>query len=356
MGGVKINRKLMLALILSLSMTIFLNIVDVYAVTGNQTTSSNNTNINANFTVKEVSNASSRVANLSNTYNITPNYVEIYSNNQIDYQISLPQFTILLTNSVLNVNNNIKTPITLKNVAYPTTPINNFKSGVIYKAEYLSIAQNIKNFITTNGRVPNYINTSLGLMRYEPAVLMYSKIMNFYNINNRLPNYVTMSAWNANRPVYITSDNINNNTVDTARVNDIITELKMLGVPAYAEGIGPSASINVLENNKIPENALVVNIFGGVDAGCISEMTGNWYKSIKGERKVFTLLLSTSSVRITGLNWLQRAHDDNYDPPSFTGIARPDLDLLNNGYDYIEGILPNDIQSMVYFILKETMT
>ena len=57
MGGVKINRKLMLALILSLSMTIFLNIVDVYAVTGNQTTSSNNTNINANFTVKEVSNA-----------------------------------------------------------------------------------------------------------------------------------------------------------------------------------------------------------------------------------------------------------------------------------------------------------
>jgi hypothetical protein len=130
----------------------------------------------------------------------------------------------------------------------------------------------------------------------------------------------------------------------------------MLGVPAYAEGIGPSASINVLENNKIPENALVVNIFGGVDAGCISEMTGNWYKSIKGERKVFTLLLSTSSVRITGLNWLQRAHDDNYDPPSFTGIARPDLDLLNNGYDYIEGILPNDIQSMVYFILKETMT
>lgn len=256
----------------------------------------------------------------------------------------------------MNVNNNIKTPITLKNISLPTAPANNFKSGVIYKAEYLSIAQSINNFITANGRIPNYISTSLGIMRYEPAVLMYSKIMNFYLINNRLPNYVTMSAWNANRPVYITSDNINNNIVDTARVNAIINELQMLGVPAYAAGIGPSANLNVLENNTISQNALVVNIVGGADAGCIAEMTGNWYNSIRGERKVFTLLLSTSSVRITGLSWLTRAHDDNYDPTSFTGLARPDLVLLNNGYDYIEGILPSDIQSMVYYILKETMT
>ena len=355
MEAVKINRKMMLILIISLSMTMSLSIVDDYAVTGNQTTTTNNTNINTNFTVKEISNASSQVTDLSDTYNITPNYVEIYSN-KTDYQITLPQFTVLLTNSVLNVNNNIKTSMTLKNVAYPTAPLNNFKNGIIYKAEYLSIAQSIKNFITTNGRVPNYITTSLGLMRYEPAVLMYSKIMNFYNINNRLPNYVTMSAWNANRPVYITSDNINNNTADTNRINAIINELKQLGVPAYSAGIGPSASLNVLENSKVPQNALIVNIVGGADAGCIAEQTGNWYKSIKGGRKVFTLLLSTASVRITGLNWLPRAHDDNYDPVSFTGIVRPDLMLLNNGYDYIEGISTSDIQSMVYFILKETLT
>ncbi len=334
-------------------MSMSLSIGDVTAVSGNQTNTINNTN--TNFTLKEVANASSRVTNLSETYNIVPNYVEIYSN-QTDHQITLPQYTLLLTSSVLNVNNNIKTPITLKNVSFPTATVNNFKSGVIYKAEYLSIAQNIKNFITTNGRVPNYINTSLGLMRYESAVLLYSKVMSFYDINNRLPNYVSMSAWNANRPVYITSDIIYSNTVDTARVNAIISELKMLGVPAYAAGIGPSASLNVLENKTVPQNALVVDIVGGADAGCIVEQAGNWYNSIKGGRKVFTLLLSTSSVRITGLSWLTRAHDDNFDPTSFTGVARPDLVLQNNGYDFIEVILPNDIQSMVYYILKETMT
>jgi hypothetical protein len=341
------------AVIFSLLMTISLNTVDVFAVTGNQTITTNNTN--PNFTVKEVANASSEVTNLSNTYNIIPNYVEIHSN-QTDHQITQPQFTVLLTNSILKVNNNSKTPTALKNVSYPTAPINNFKSGVISKTEYLSIAQKIKSFITINGRLPNYVNTSLGLMRYEPVNLMLSKIMNFYKTNQRLPNYVTMNAWNAKRPVYIVSDNIISIASDVNRVNAIVHQLKLLGVPAYASGIGPNAHINVLENNKVPQNALVVEIVGGACAATIAEKSGKWYKTIKGERKDFTILLSTSKTRITGLNWLPRAHDDNFSPPSFTGVARPDLILISNGYNYIEGILPSDIQSMVYYILKETMT
>lgn len=48
-------------------MTMSLSIVDDYAVTGNQTTTTNNTNINTNFTVKEISNASSQVTDSSQT-------------------------------------------------------------------------------------------------------------------------------------------------------------------------------------------------------------------------------------------------------------------------------------------------
>ncbi len=350
--AVKINLKMMLALMLSLSMIISFNIVDVFAVTGNQTNITNNT---TSFTIKEVSNASSRVKNLSDTYNITPNYVEIYSN-KTDHQVTLPQFMDILTDSVLNVNNNSKTPITLKNLSNPTAPVNNFKSGIINKTEYLSIAQRIKSFITTNGRLPNYINTSLGLMRYEPAVLMFSKIMSFYGTNGRLPNYVTMNAWNAHRPVYITSDVILNNVSDNNRIKAIVSDLKMLGVPAYSCGVGVNVYSTILENESVPQNAVFVEIVSGACAATINEKGNNWYKSILGARKGFLLLLNTSKVKITGLNWLPRAHDDNFSPPSFTGVARPDLILLNNGCDYIEGISPSDIQSMVYYILKETMT
>lgn len=59
-------------------MSMSLCIGDVTAISGNQTNTINNTN--TNFTIKEVANASSRVTNLSQTYNIIPNYVEIYNN------------------------------------------------------------------------------------------------------------------------------------------------------------------------------------------------------------------------------------------------------------------------------------
>lgn len=354
MEAVKIRRKLILACLMSLSLILSLSIGEVFAATGNQSNTTTNTSVKANFTIKEICNASSRVNNLSDTYNIVPNYVEIYSN-QTDYQITLPQFIQLLTDGLLKVNAGSKTSVVLKNVSYPSAPVNNFKAGVIYKTEYLDLATKIKSFIATNGRVPNYVTTSLGTMRYEPAVAMFSKIMVYYDLNKRLPNYVTMKAWNTKRPVYIVSDNILGNQSDTNRVNAIVSQLKSLGIPAYACGIGPQCHLTVLGNATVPQNALVVEIAGGADAAAIAEKAGAWYKNLKGDRKVFDLFLSTAT-RITGLDWLPRSWDDNYSPSSFKGVARPDLVLLNNGYDYIEGITPSDVKSMVYFILKETMT
>jgi hypothetical protein len=32
-------------------------------------------------------------------------------------------------------------------------------------------------------------------MRYESAVVMFSKIMTFYNTNQRTPNYVSITPW-----------------------------------------------------------------------------------------------------------------------------------------------------------------
>ena len=52
------------------------------------------------------------------------------------------------------------------------------------------------------------------------------------------------------------------------------------------------------------------------------------YKSIKGIRTVFSVFWPCAA-NITGLEFLPRAHDDNYDPVSFTGLAHPD----QNGYN-----------------------
>ncbi len=150
--------------------------------TSNPTTSST-------VTVKQVAAAASIVKTFIDNNNRLPNYVTI--SNQ---QISVSQFVYELAKATLQVNNGVTTSITIDKVNSSPTPSGNFTTGNILKSEYLSIAQSLISFITTNGRTPNYVNTSLGKMSINSVVYLFSKIMNFDNTNNRLPNYVAMTS------------------------------------------------------------------------------------------------------------------------------------------------------------------
>ena len=153
------------------------------------------------------------------------------------------------------------------------------------------------------------------------------------------------------RQVYITSDNIISKTCDTNRINAIIKGLKAKGISAVNCGVDPNKHISVLKSN-IPSNALVVDIYGGACAGTIYEMGKSYYKAWVGTKKVFSVWLPTAK-NITGLAWLPRAHDDNFDPASFKGLAHPDKYLLKNGYNYIYS---GNLNSIIASIYKEATT
>ena len=152
-----------------------------------------------------------------------------------------------------------------------------------------------------------------------------------------------------NRPVYITSDNINCVSTDNNRINSIVKGLEKMGLYAVNWGLGPNTHNQILENVSIPKDALVVDIYGGVDAGLIKEMGSTWYKSLKGEKSVYSVFWPPSES-IAGLAWLPRAHDDNYDPASFKGLADPAQFLLDNGYQYI---CSDDMNAIITSIFKE---
>jgi len=197
----------------------------------------------------------------------------------------------------------------------------------------------------------------------------YTRTQNFYNTKHRLPNYVSYGTRKVmiaqfqtilatqglkintfySRPIYITSDNINNKATDNVRINNIIAGLKTLGFKAYNMGIGPNTHVKVLQNASVPQNALIVDIYGGADAGTLNEMGQSWYKKIKGTRTVFSVFWPPSKV-ITGLAFLERAHDDNFSPVSFVGLANPDQYLLKNGYNYLYS---KDIGTIVNSIFKQ---
>ena len=241
------------------------------------------------------------------------------------------------------------------------------------------------NLILHTGSVKDLSGNSLSLYKSSFTVSRLSlaqmkdgisRAQNFYYSNNRLPTYVSYCPSKINidtfqrmialqgleinlrseglssligKPVYITSDNIINSTTDNDRINNIVNGLRALEINAYNMGLGPNTHISVLKSGSVPNNALVIDIYGGACAGTLYEMGTSWYKSIRGTREVFTVFWPPAKV-ITGLAFLERAHDDNFSPVSFTGLAHPDEYLVNNGYEYIYS---GDITSIVNAIFYQ---
>jgi hypothetical protein len=347
MEAVKIKRKSTLAVVSILALALLINVTDVSAA-------------NSTFNTTSVVNSADTVRNYIETNNYTvPTTVTV--NNQ---KVTSAQYLYLLTSTVGNINKSSKTPVTLKNVSNPTNPSETIISGTLTLSEYVSIANKITTFVNTNGRLPNYVATSLGQMRCENLIYTYSKILSFYKTNNRMPTTVAVKPWaslytptggsGGLRPVYITSDIISNSAIDNARINSLVSALKSLGVSAFNYGT-PGKLWLLLNDKSVPSNALIVEIAGGADAGSIKEKGGAWYQGLLGDKEDF-IVFTDNAKKITGLAWLERAHDDNYSPASFTGLAHPDEYLLAHGVGYFEGLTTKNIAACAQAIYQAALS
>ncbi|MDI3483900.1 MAG: hypothetical protein PWQ74_487 [Methanobacteriaceae archaeon] len=179
-------------MLLLLSLALVLNISDVSAANGNNSTTLNQqvtsqVNSQITYTPNEINDAATRVKNFCENNNRLPSYVTIKNT-----QVTMPQFLNLLTTDLIQTNQGSKTPIPLKNVGEPSNPTGTTKGGTLTKTEYINIAQTIKNMIDATGKAPDNANSSIGQIKYETLIYTFSKVMNFYKTNGRLPNSVTV--------------------------------------------------------------------------------------------------------------------------------------------------------------------
>ncbi|HTX61195.1 MAG TPA: pseudomurein-binding repeat-containing protein [Methanobacterium sp.] len=155
------------------------------------TSTSNNSNTGTKVTISQVVSAASTVKNYYDKNSRLPNYVTINST-----QISMAKFLYLLTTATksLGSGSSTSTSINVKSVNAPSSASGTYKSGSIAKSAYLTYAQNIINFINSNGRAPNYVTTSLGKISYTKMIYMYTKILTYYKTYSKLPSSVQMTA------------------------------------------------------------------------------------------------------------------------------------------------------------------
>jgi methionine-rich copper-binding protein CopC len=350
-GGGIIKRKLFLSVIMLFSIALILNV--------STSAAANVTSTNPSPKVTSVDPANNSIILKSKTIKI-----------KFNKAIKAGTHSITLKNSAGTV---IKTKKSISGKVLSVIPVKALPTGVKYKL-ILSIGS-VKDL---SGHPNSYFSTCFTVSPITLAQMKdgVARAQKFYNKNYRLPNSVSYGTKKipiaqfkkiiatqglkinqitvnglsaaACRPIYITSDNINSQTIDNERINNIISILKSAGLSAYNMGLGPNTHINVLTSGKVPYNSLVVDIYGGADAGIINEMGTAYYKSIKGARSVFSVFLPPAAD-ITGLAFLPRAHDDNYDPASFTGLAHPDQFLIQNGYNYIySGSVTAIVDAIIY--------
>ena len=107
------------------------------------------------------------------------------------------QFLYLLTTCTSQLNSGITSLIALPSVSVASSPQEQITSGNLDKTEYVDLAIRVKSFIDSNGIAPNYGSTSLGNLRFESLLYLYSRVVAFYGENQNLPNYATMKPWSS---------------------------------------------------------------------------------------------------------------------------------------------------------------
>lgn len=183
MEAVNIKKRLIiLAVLLTLAVTLCISTAAAATTTTSTTT--------VTATPAQLDKASECVQKFIKDNKRLPNYVTISNR-----QVTMPQFLYLLNTGVTNLNSGKTTSVSTKAVNNPTSPSQTVKSGTLTKAEYVKVAGNVKKFVDTNQRLPNYVSTTRGNMRYESLIDTYTRIMVFYGDYKRLPNTVTVNPW-----------------------------------------------------------------------------------------------------------------------------------------------------------------
>jgi hypothetical protein len=114
-------------------------------------------------------------------------------------------------------------------------------------------------------------------------------------------------------------------------------------------GIGPNTHNTKIWAKSMPINAAQLSIFGGSDAGMFYDMCTRSFMRTKSNRILYLAFNSATSKDFRNLSWLERAHDDNYSPSSFKGLANPSDYLLSHGYKYS---FTNNVDTIVNEFIK----
>ena len=135
--------------------------------------------------LKSVSVNSLSMSKINSASKSEKTYIE--TNNELPNNITVSnkpttssQFLQQQISDTLNIHRGFTSPISVKSVTNPITEDNTYKLENITQTEYLCIAIMLNNYINTYKKVPPYSTSSLGNIKFESIIYMFSRIITNY--------------------------------------------------------------------------------------------------------------------------------------------------------------------------------
>lgn len=156
------------------------------------------------FTISQILDSSKALRTYVETYGNVPSNVSVNG-----VSLKLSSFSYLMSKALISINSgNAFGNVGL--IAVDANYSNNGNSSIsgnLYKEDYILLAQKLANYTESHEAIPNYINSSLGLVSPNLYTFGLSKALQYYGVNNVLPNYLILKGSDVNRAVSSSSVN-----------------------------------------------------------------------------------------------------------------------------------------------------
>jgi len=166
--------------------------------------------------------------------------------------MTLDDYLYAAVTTTINLNINQKVNVPINNYKPPTDPLNTTAAGTLTKTEYLQVAQNIKKYMETYGRSPDYVSTTIGKVNYQSLIYAYARTINFYNNNGRLPNSITVIGFKSSE----STTNVTNSSVVIGRTTyGLVVREGPYGNPTSPDKVVFIVGVHPLESQS--HNAII---------------------------------------------------------------------------------------------------
>ncbi|MBE6490897.1 MAG: hypothetical protein E7Z83_08585 [Methanobrevibacter sp.] len=182
----------------------------------------------------DTSTATSKTISIKNVLTGATNLKTYYANNGKlpatvtagGITFTLPEFLYVMSQAIYQIGNSNTKDITyISGVSAPESPYGDtISSEQLTKDNYITVANNVAKFISTNKLAPNYASSDVGKIIYSELVDSFSRVLAYYNTNNELPNYVVVTYGSSSSSSSLTATGTGLNEAN--KVSDLTAYLK----------------------------------------------------------------------------------------------------------------------------------